>query len=106
MKHGLSILLAVSTCSVLSAGQDDSMRLLRARMARRHADVGRYVMAFYYPWYGTMEFGGAERHWGKWDTARKDAPESRRWPADGPYDSTDPKVVDRRMRQFAEAGID
>jgi len=106
MKCGLSILLAVSTSSVLGASQDDSINLLRARMARRHADVGRYVMAFYYPWYGTKEFGGAERHWGKWDAARKDAPESRRWPAEGPYDSTDPKMVERHMRQFAEAGID
>jgi len=80
--------------------------MLRARLALRHGDAGRYVMAFYYPWYGTPACTGAERHWGKWDEARKDAPESRRWPVGGPYDSCDPHVIDRHMGQFAQAGID
>jgi glycoprotein endo-alpha-1,2-mannosidase len=97
----------IALAGPLSAGpQDEMIALLRSRMVRRHAAVGRYVMAFYYPWYGTPEFGGAERHWGKWDAARKDAPASRRWPVGGPYDSTDPMVVDRHMAEFAQAGID
>lgn len=89
-----------------AASADDLIPLMRARMARRHTGVGRYVMAFYYPWYGTEYSGDRNRHWGKWDPKKKDAPQSLRWPEGGPYDSTKPEVVDRHMKQFVDAGID
>lgn len=100
--------LALLTCPLVTtaASNDDLIETLRARMGRRHASVGRYVMAFYYPWYGTETSGDRNRHWGNWDAAKKDAPESLRWPVGGPYDSTDPAVVDRHMAEFAAAGID
>ncbi len=85
---------------------EDSLAPIRARLTRRHPEVGRRVLAFYYPWYGTEAFGGAERHWGAWDAERRDAPASLRWPAGGPYDSCDPEVVARHMEDFAAAGLD
>jgi len=109
MRFLWAVLVAGAVFPVTAVGAEDPVDLIalfRARMTRRHTDVGRYVAAFYYPWYGTPEGSGAERHWGKWDAQKKDAPESLRWPTDGPYDSTDPKVVDRHMAQFAQAGID
>ena len=89
-----------------AASDGDLVQTVRRRLARRHANVGRHVMAFYYPWYGTEFSGDRNRHWGKWDAAKKDAPASLRWPVGGPYDSTDPAVVDRHMADFAKAGID
>ena len=85
---------------------EDPLAPIRARLSRRHPEVGRRVLAFYYPWYGTEAFGGAERHWGAWDAERRDAPASLRWPAGGPYDSCDPEVVARHMEDFAAAGLD
>ncbi|MBN1344996.1 MAG: hypothetical protein JXQ73_20045 [Phycisphaerae bacterium] len=101
-----SLVMLAGPLTSLAGSDDDVMKVLRSRMARKHINMGRYVMAFYYPWYGTEKSGDRSRHWGNWDAAKKDAPQSLRWPVGGPYDSTDPAVVDRHMRQFAEAGID
>ncbi len=102
--HAL-LLSSLVSGSAASAGSEE-VALLRARLSRSHSNVGRHVMAFYYPWYGLERSGDRNRHWGQWDAKKKDAPQSLRWPVGGPYDSTDPDVVDRHMRQFEEAGID
>jgi hypothetical protein len=106
MKWTTIALTTLASSTLLAADREDLIPLLRARMDRHPASIGRYVMAFYYPWYCTPAVSGSNGHWGQWDETRKDAPESKRWPLGGPYDSTDPKLVDRHMAQFAQAGID
>lgn len=64
------------------------------------------VAIFYYPWYGTPAADGAWAHWNQnWHTPPADI-YSRYYPAQGPYSSGDPAVVDRQMTQIATAGID
>ncbi len=108
MRAVMMATVAVVACPMLvSAGaEDDTLVTLRARLNRHYPTPARHVMAFYYPWYGTEKTGDRTRHWGNWDAKKKDAPASLRWPVGGPYDSTDPEVVDRHMTQFVEAGID
>ncbi len=82
------------------------LALVRERLARKVPPPKRRVLAFYYPWYHTRAFSGRESHWGKWDAERKDAPLALRWPASGPYDSLDPRVIRRHLDQARAAGID
>jgi len=100
------VFLLAGVLAPLASADDDLLRTVRARMLRKHPSVEHHVMAFYYPWYGVAPDGTEGAHWGRWDPVKKDAPGSLRWPVGGPYDSTDPEVVDRHMRQFARAGID
>jgi len=87
----------------------DLAGLLVARKRLDPARVGRRVMVFYYPWYGTADGpGGRGRtlHWGRIDPAAKDIQASTHYPALGAYDSHDPAVIDRHVTWAKEAGID
>lgn len=74
----------------------------------------RDVHAFYYPWYGTPERGGAYRHWrhavlGVSDPHTYPGGEeigADFYPQGGCYSSSDPAVLARHMRQLAQAHID
>ena len=61
------IALLAGPLMTMAASNDDVLKGLRARMTRHHAEVGRYVMTFYYPWYGTERTGDRGRHWGNWE---------------------------------------
>jgi hypothetical protein len=63
------------------------------------------VAAFYYPWYGNLEFDGAYIHW---DQAGYIPPEgigSDFYPALGAYSSIDPNVVAQHFAWLREAGV-
>jgi hypothetical protein len=87
--------------------------------------LGRRVLAFHYPWYGTPAGPtGRWRHWnhprvalpggrilGFHDPGREVAPGrldlgSTHYPAHGPYDSADPALIDRQFALAREAGLD
>ena len=70
------------------------------------AEVPKQVLAFYYPWYGSQEYSGRWVHWQDVEPAKKAIGSSTNYPVIGAYDSTDPELIDRHMRQMAEAGID
>jgi hypothetical protein len=70
----------------------------------RHDEIPRKVVAFYYPWYGNPKVSGS---WVHWEGAReKDIASSTHYPELGPYDSHDPKIVEKHCAWAKEAGID
>lgn len=70
------------------------------------------VFAFYYPWYGNLEWSGEWVHWND----RNHNPNliqngtrelaSTHYPSLGAYDSTDPDIVRQHIRMAQAAGID
>jgi hypothetical protein len=64
------------------------------------------VAIFYYPWYSTPVVDGTWQHW---DQNQHRPPldlYSRYFPAQGPYSSGNPAVLERQMTQIASAGVD
>jgi len=99
--------LWVSGCAASRPGSGATrIELLRERVNRRWANPPRLVLAFYYAWYATKECSGSSQHWGPVDRQRRWIRDSLHYPLGGPYDSTDPQLVDRHMRLFRRAGID
>jgi hypothetical protein len=70
------------------------------------AEVPKQVLAFYYPWYASQEFSGRWSHWEDVRPAEKWIGSSTHYPEIGAYDSADPAVIDRHMRQMADCGVD
>jgi len=68
--------------------------------------IPRRVLALYYPWYGTPSFGGKWLHQDGVNTESRTMTSHTHYPLSGPYDSTDPAVIDRHLRQAKSAGID
>jgi hypothetical protein len=64
------------------------------------------VAIFYYPWYGTPAQDGAWQHWNQNGHQPPGDLYSPFYPAQGPYSSSDPRVVDQQMAQISMAGID
>ena len=64
------------------------------------------VAIFYYPWYGTPSVNGAWLHWNQNGHSPPVDLYSRYYPANGPYSTADPIVVDQQMAEIAAAGID
>ena len=79
---------------------------LSRQQARKWAEVGRRVLAFYYPWYGTSEWRGEWSHWEGVDRAAKDLTNAPHYPAEGPYGSLNPEVLERHVEQAGSHGID
>ncbi len=69
-------------------------------------EVPKQVLAFYYPWYGSPEHSGRWIHWSNVEPDKQAIASSTNYPVIGAYDSTDPELIDRHMRQMAEVGID
>lgn len=84
----------------------DALAFLQARQKIQYTDTPRQVLAFYYPWYGSLERQGHWVHWEGVDTDRRDIRSSTHYPALGPYDSHDPAVVDQHFAWAKAAGID
>jgi sugar phosphate isomerase/epimerase len=72
-------------------------RVLRARFP----DLRRHFAFEYYPWYGTLPW----RHWDQWSRHPPYDLAVTSVPALGPYDSRDPKVLERHARWIAESGV-
>jgi len=68
--------------------------------------IPRRVLALYYPWYGTPAFGGKWIHQAGVNVTAKSIASHTHYPLSGPYDSIDPAVIDRHLRQARAAGID
>jgi len=79
---------------------------LAERAALRAPAVQKRVLALYYPWYGTPDHSGKWLHQDGAEPARKTIASHTRYPASGPYDSTDPATLDRHLQQAKAAGID
>jgi len=67
--------------------------------------VPRQILAFFYGWYGNPTVSGAWHGWVKPRPAEKEIASSLHYPAWGPYDSTDPKLVDRQAAEAESAGL-
>ncbi|ESQ84568.1 hypothetical protein AEAC466_09455 [Asticcacaulis sp. AC466] len=65
----------------------------------------RQVLVFYYGWYGTVARSAENSHWLNPDTRAEKIADAPNYPVGGPYDSLDPAVIDRQMRQMKDAGI-
>jgi glycoprotein endo-alpha-1,2-mannosidase len=79
----------------------------------RGAELEPLVLAFYYPWYHTLEFSGAWDHWnGEGHDPEVIDSQGRRdimsahYPAGDAYDSLDPEVIRRHLAESDMAGID
>jgi hypothetical protein len=64
------------------------------------------VAIFYYPWYGTPTLDAGWEHWDQNNHQPPGDLYSPFYPAQGPYSSSDPRVVARQMAQISTAGID
>jgi len=74
-------------------------------------DEPRRVLAFYYPWFGTLTGASGCGHWRHWLHGGPEPTEgniciSNRYPLLGPYDSYDPELIDQHCRWGKQAGID
>ena len=92
---GLAVTLALAAFAAPAA----------ERPAVRWTKVPKQVLAFYYGWYGNPDVSKRWVHWKNVDTVKKHIDESTNYPALGPYDSHDPKVVDTHCRQAKDAGL-
>lgn len=63
------------------------------------------VLAFYYGWYATPEVSGSYQHWLNPDLTTRTLDESPDYPASGPYDSLDPRVMQRHADEAKQAGL-
>ena len=79
---------------------------LAGRAAVRITNISRRVLALYYPWYGTPQRSGRWLHQEGVDPTKKTIASHAHYPALGPYDSTDPQVLERHLEQAKAAGID
>jgi hypothetical protein len=89
----------------LSTAAEDHDGLLRQRAAIRLTGVPKQVLAFYYGWYGNPSVSGHWVHWEKVDEAKKTIGSSAHFPAAGPYDSHDPKLIAPHCTQAKAAGL-
>ena len=64
------------------------------------------VVAFYYPWYGTVALDGTYEHWSQNGHTPPFDIASSYYPARGLYSSSDPEVLAAQMDDIRGAGID
>lgn len=64
------------------------------------------VAIFYYPWYGTPAHDGGWEHWDQNGHRPPAGLYSRFYPAQGPYSSSDARVVGTQMAEIRAAGVD
>jgi glycoprotein endo-alpha-1,2-mannosidase len=81
------------------------LEFLRSRHDRRHEQVPRQVLTFYYTWYGRPERHGRWIHWGKVDAPRFEISQSTHYPAQGAYDSHDPAIIDGHIDLAKQHGV-
>lgn len=103
---GMAVLTLTIAAGAWPAEVPSLFEFLAQRREVRHVDVPRRVLAFYYTWYGTPEFSHGWAHWDRVDPANHEIAVATHYPAIGAYDSHDPAVIDRHIRQARDAGID
>ncbi|HLJ56356.1 MAG TPA: hypothetical protein VKT77_15060 [Chthonomonadaceae bacterium] len=109
-RHPLATLLALVALLLCLAAQQPAGWLDRPPVGDDGKGVGkpiaRRVLALYYPWYATPAVSRRWAHYDGVEPANKRIVSHAHYPAGGPYDSTDPAVIERHLRQAKEAGID
>ncbi len=76
---------------------------------REREIVAPKVYAFYYPWYGNPQaMGGSGKlaHWAAINVEKQRIADSTNYPALGPYDSHDEKLIGQHTQWAREAGVD
>ena len=68
--------------------------------------IAKRVLALYYPWYQTPARSMKWAHQEGVDVRHKQILSHAHYPASGPYDSSDPALIDRHLAQAQAAGID
>jgi len=74
-----------------------------------YTGVPRKVLAFYYPWYGNADVEGGSGEWTHWsdvDQQKHQIGSSTHYPALGPYDSHDPRLIAQHCAWAKQAGVD
>jgi hypothetical protein len=93
--------------AVAAEGTGDSLfGFLAARRERTWTGVPRKTLAFYYSWYGAPERHGRWVHWDDVQPEEHWIGSSTHYPAEGAYDSYDPRVIDLHMSSARDAGVD
>ncbi len=97
----------VSTAAalLLSTTTDAQDRLVQGRDNVQWTNVPRQVLAFYYGWYGNPAISGRWVHWKNVDKSAKKIGGITHFPALGPYDSHDPKVILQHCHWAKDAGL-
>ena len=71
------------------------------QLRRRHPNLSQHFAFEYYPWYRTTPW----RHWDQWDRQPPHDIAATSLPRLGPYDSLDPRVLERHARWIADSGV-
>ncbi|NMC21000.1 MAG: hypothetical protein GYA33_11340, partial [Thermogutta sp.] len=91
------------------AEEDAAIEALARRAAVQYENVPRKVLAFYYPWYGNAGVPGGSGRWSHWqgvDEKERQIASSTHYPELGPYDSHDPKTIEKHAEWSKQAGLD
>lgn len=96
--------VAVTLVGVGRAAEEGSASL-RQRAEVKWKAVPRQVLAFYYDWYGNPKVTGHWEHWENVDEGAKRIGSSTHYPALGPYDSHDPKIIEQHCRWAKTVGV-
>ena len=88
------------------AEQMDLLQFIQQEGQRKLTNIPRKVLAFYYTWYGNLDFHDNWIHWGKVDADKHDIQESTHYPEKGAYDSHDPAIIDYHIDLAKSCGID
>ena len=104
---GLSLLLHTAQGQATAAKNTPAPSPLALRMQNAGAAVPeKRVLALYYPWYRTLQYSRKWAHQEGVEIANKRMTSHAHYPAQGPYDSSDPALIDRHLNQAEDAGID
>jgi len=101
-------LIVLASFASRAAAQGDSEAAAQ-RAAIRYGKVPRKVLAFYYPWYHNPAVPGGSKlrmSWENVDEKAKSISNSAHYPALGPYDSHDPKLIAQHAAWSKKAGVD
>ncbi|MGD0811998.1 MAG: glycoside hydrolase family 99-like domain-containing protein [Verrucomicrobiota bacterium] len=103
----------ISSCStagivaamLLSTTTDAQDRLPQERAGAHWTNVPRQVLAFYYGWYGNPATSGEWVHWKEVDAPARKIGGVTHYPALGPYDSHDRKLIQQHCLWAKNAGL-
>lgn len=105
-----ALLLMVFLLPLLGCGQKEAPANTTSRESTGQQGVSgrpaKRVLALYYPWYQSKSHSGQWAHQTGVDTDHHRIADHTHYPADGPYDSADPTLIDRHLKEVQEAGID
>jgi len=101
-------LIFITPFNQIEAGEflEESITYLKNQENKTVEPEKKRVLAFYYSWYRLREVSNHKSHWNKINKNEKEISDSAHYPEGGPYDSTNPEIIEKHMKQAKEAGID